>query len=303
MTLTTRLKWRGSIAPSFGKGVYPSNLRLCPAGHTHVSLGPDWSGITQDLSTLGDVLASTQNAAASLAQLGRFPRFDICDCGRIATSRFGGIGFDFGDWCQVWATRRSLRGDVWHTLSIMDRAQRRAHQILLMGQVDENHFASFVRSFQGAPDTAPQWPFRAEARCKGYRERSQDRKWNFVEPRDSGAKRRPVEILPTLLSSVISEQLLVSVTVLSHPVTQTTLWKPTRLEIRGTGLTLSSELTHLQLRPNLVAEVWTVPMPSEEGGGVILECYDEHDCLLFAISAADNDLKQWLELLSRAPLL
>jgi len=54
------------------------------------------------------------------------------------------------------------------------------------------------------------------------------------------------------------------------------------------------------LRLSAVAEAWMVPLPREAGGGMAVECYDERDCLLFGISAADDQESRWNDLLRSA---
>lgn len=286
-----------AITSGFGKGIEAGNLRLCQHGAVHVSLADDWAGIAQRLQSLGDVFATTQNAVAVLKQMGRFPAFDFCACGRFATNQFGGLGFDLGEWHRVWATRRSSRDGVWHTLTVTGHDHAAAHQILLTGEVDEKQFADFARRFQGEPDSRRRWTVRGEGVCTGHLERLQIRKWQFVETTRSGAARLHLEALPSLFEGVLIERLRLSATVISEPAIQSSLWTPTTLEQGNGWLTLTSESTQLRLRLEPVAKVWTVPL--EAGGGSAVECYDARDRLLFGLSAADGQESQWQQLLNR----
>lgn len=311
MTFANRLKWMGSaeldatqVGSGFGKGIEPRNLRLCAHGATHVSLAGDWVELAQGLHELGDVVATTLNDAAMLTQSGRFPRFDIGPCGRFAMNGCQGLGFDFGEWHRVWATRRPTKpnGEPCHSLAVTGHNNAAAHHIVLIGGADEVQFSAFARRFQGEPQPRRTWPARGEHRCAGYHERFQCRKWEYVEARETGANLASTQGVPALFESLLANRIGVRTTIVSAPVVQSSLWQPKALQQHKRTLTMTAEATQLRLQLDSVSECWLVPLPADNGGGVALEFYDACDRLLLGLSAGADQENAWydaLEVLSR----
>jgi putative heme degradation protein len=308
MTLKNRLAWVGERTPDdagsvgFGKGIEPRNLRLCPPGAAHVSLAGDWVGMARGLHDLGDVLATTLNPAAILTQAGRFPPLRICPGGRFAMNEGGGLGFDFGEWRRLWATRRGTSGGVCRSLAIVGQDNTAAHQIVLAAGADEESLARFARRFQGTPETRRRWPVRGGHHCAGYHERFQCRKWEFVEARDSGARRLGANALVALFEAALAARLRLSATIVSAPVIQSSLWTPDLLERSENQIAMSGPGTQLRLQPAKVAETWAVPLPAESGGGAAVELYDARDRLLLGVSAARGQEEAWQSILSNLPV-
>ena len=307
MTLHNRLNWIGGATrksadgSSFGKGIEPRNLRLCEHGAAHVSLAGDWSGMAQGLHELGDVVASTLNDAAILTQRGRFPRFDLCPCGRFAVNGLGGLGFDFAEWRRLWATRRTTAGGVCHSLAIVGHDNRAAHQVLLADPAAEEVFAGFTRLHQGEPEERHHWPARGHELCAGYHERFRCRKWEFVESAKSGSRKLTTGCVGQLFEAALSARLCLTTTIVSAPVIQSSLWTPVALEQNGNRLAVTSESTQLRMDLSGVAEVWSVPPPEHMDGCFAVELYDAEDRLLLGLSVAAGHECAWLELLRTLP--
>jgi putative heme degradation protein len=306
MTLKNRLAWidgrtlDGATAAGFGKGIAPRNLRLCQHGAAHVSLAGNWAGLARGLHDLGDVFATTLNQAAILTQAGRFPQFDFCPGGRFAMNGCGGLGFDFGEWRRLWATRRKTAEGVCHSLAIVGHDNSAAHQILLADTADDEMFARLARRFQGVPETR-RWPIRNQHVCAGYHERFQCRKWEFLEARGSGAWALDTSAAAWLFEAALEERIRLSTTIVSAPVIQSSLWTPTAIARTEDQIVVTASSTQLRLQPANIVEAWAVPLPAESGGGVAVEFYDAHDRLLLGVSAAPGQENAWNTVLSRLP--
>jgi putative heme degradation protein len=310
MTLRNRLAWVDSRAaagaPSgFGKGIDPCHLRLSEQDAVHVSLAGDWAGIARSFHALGDVFASTLNEAAILTQAGRFPPLQLCPGGRFATNGCGGLGFDFGEWRRLWATRRTTAGGVCRSLAVVGHDDTAAHQIVLAASADEARFAQFARRFQGTPERRSRQDDRpcAARPCAGYHERFQRHKREFVEAPDSGARRLDATALVALFEAALAARLRLSTTIVSAPAIQSSLWTPDTLERREGQITVTAPSTQLRLQPVKVAEIWAVPLPAETGGGAAVELYDAQDRLLLGVAAAPGHKRAAGAILSSLPVL
>jgi putative heme degradation protein len=310
MTLRNRFAWVDSRAaagaPSgFGKGIDPCHLRLSEQGAVHVSLSGDWAGIAQCFQAWGEVFASTLNEAAILTQAGRFPPLQLCPGGRFATNGRGGLGFDFGEWRRLWVTRRTKAEGVCRSLAIVGHDDTAAHQIVLAAGADDARFAHFARRFQGTPETRRRQDDRSRGgrQCAGYHERFQRRKREFVEAPDSGARRLDATALVVLFEAALAARLRLSTTIVSAPAIQSSLWTPDALERREGQITVAAPSTQLRLQPAKVAEIWTVPLPAETGGGAAVELYDAHDRLLLGVAAAPGQERAGASILSSLPVL
>jgi hypothetical protein len=262
------------VSATFGKGIQPQYLRLCPDGAIHVSLGDDWAALVQHLSHFRDTRFTTTNAAASLTQKGALPLFGLCECGRFATTRDKNLGFDFAEWSRVWAGQIPGPRNLFHTLAIIGPDGEAAHQILIGNERDAARLSDFARQFQGDLHSAPPWLNRRGKPCPGYFERFRNHKRCFIDHPDSPATQLSPEMLPDLFEGILRERQRIKTTVVSAPAIQSSRWLPTRLERYGSSLTFSSTTTQWRVDLELVDEVWSLPLTAELGGEIVLEFYD-----------------------------
>lgn len=317
MILHHRLQWPfvgndSSTQPehSFGHGISPENLRITKSGGVHVSLADNWAGLAQSLSSLGEVLSTTSNAAASLTQLGRYPKFDICACGNGASNCGGGLGFDFEAWSQVWAAQEKRADEVWRSLSIFGESGLVNHQVMLVGQEAKEQFTDLTCTFQGKISPFSKKSCRnvaldpSHSECndrQGYLELFKKRKHDFVENGKSGAYAVCPPALVELWQSVLAIRLWISTTVFTSPVVQSTIWQPTSFLEKRDTLTISTGAVLFQCQYEQIAELWVVPMPMQSGSAFALEAYNKEDHLLFAMAVPEEWREEWMELLYWMP--
>lgn len=310
MTLHDRLSW--PFLPKgnhFGQGVSPEHLRIYNDGTVQVSLTGKWPKLVQHMAFLGEVVATTNNPAASLTQIGSYPHFKTCPCGQSACNFSCGLAFNFTAWHRVWATRRKCDDGIWRTLTISDHADAANHQVLLPAQTDDDQFVELVRKF--TPTTRFdniisrrwQWPLDVSRDLQPpfHIERLRRRKHEFVEKPESGSRAIHLESLAEVWRNILSERLWLWTAVVTAPVVHSTLWQPLSLTENFGTLAVSSNNVSLRCQREQIAELWAAPLSSEANSPLALEAYDRHDDLLFALAAPLEWKGIWSELLHWLP--
>lgn len=309
MTLRNRLQWPFAPAEKkFGQDISPEHLRIGKDGTVQVSLAGNWPELTQHLSGLGEVVATTNNQAASLTQIGCYPNFKICSCGRSACSLNCGLAFDFSAWRHVWATRRKCDDGIWRTLSVSNCGDFANHQVLLSAEMDDERFTELVRKFSptknfGANFPRWSWPLNSSRnpRQTGHTERLRRRKREFIENAESGSRAIHPESLAEVWRNVLAERIQLGTTVVTMPVVHSTLWQPVSFMENSGALTASSNNIFFHCQPEKIEELWVVPLSQEPDSPVALEVYDAHDDLLFALAVPTEWKSIWNELLHWLP--
>lgn len=310
MILRDRLQW--PFAPErkhFGQDVSPEHLRIGGDGAVQIALAGNWPELVQHLGALGEVVATTNNPVASLTQIGGYPNFKICSCGRSACSLNCGLAFDFSAWQRVWATRRKCDDGIWRTLSISNRDDFANHQILLPAETDDEQFVELVRRFSPAKNFSNvnsrrwSWPSNSSrgSQSPGHVERFRRRKREFVEDAASGSRALHRESLAEVWRNVLAERMWVGTTIVTAPVVHSALWRPVTFIENSNLLLASSNNIFFRCRVERIAELWAVPLLPKTDSPFALEIYDTHDNLLFALAVPPEWKNIWNELLHWLP--
>ena len=309
MTLHDRLHW--PFAPTkrhFGQSVPPERLRIGSDGVVQVLLDGNWPKLLQGLVDFGEVVTTTNNPVASLTQIGRYPNFRICSCGR-ACGVNGGLAFDFSMWQHVWASRRQTNDGIWRTLAVCGKDNSANHQVLFGAQTDDEQFAQLVHKFSSKkkfrnlnsqPQTG-QWNFSRNLPRSKHVELFRQRKQGFIENNKNNFRLIHTASLAELWRNVLSERIWLGITIITAPVIHSALWLPLSLTENHSALTASSENVFFYCQPEKIAELWVVPAQSDSDSQSALEAYDRHDDLLFALGAPPEWKNLWNELLQWLP--
>lgn len=266
----------------FGKGIDPRFLRIFDTGTVRVSIGGNLARFASRLSELGRVQATTQNAAARIAQRAAFPALSTCACGRFATNALGGFGFDLHEWRQVWMTRTGER-QAHYSIAVQSQAGTTDHHVALDGDSMAVPFALLACQHQGATSRpgaetdAPGHPGQGYA--ERFRSRGRGERAGF--PPD--ATREDFAAVQRALGAAWEGRFGICATVLASAAIQSALFVPERFESAPDEWMLSSCSTTLRLQRGSVREIWRREDAMSAGGRDVFEFYDAEGRLLLGV--------------------
>lgn len=252
-------------------------------------LQPQWPAILSPLSSLGEVMALTRNAACVHEKTGIYPSLGGTGAD-MAQAPGMGLHMSYAQWVHGLAVTESVETGVQQSLQFFDAEGTAMHKVFMRPQSDVQAYYALVATLADA-DQQPGMAIRqAQVTAPAVAPKSDV----------AGFQSGRVDVLPArldvasrLLEYAARAEIAITVTVGNPGMLQTHTGIVSKVAVMGPWLNVLDPGFNLHLREDLIASAWFVRKPAAQGLVNSLELLDHGGQLIAMFAAAPGMLSGW----------